>query len=577
MGATRANPITIEVVRNAVVAYADEMANVLCKSAYNMMIYEVRDYCCGLLDTSGRTISQNRGGLPIFLADLGTAVEDGIARYGLDGFAEGDVVVMNHGQICGQHLNNVVVYAPCFHRGQIIGFAANRAHWVDVGGARQGFGSNATTDIYSEGLQLRSLKIYRAGQLDETLYQILRDNVRYPDASIGDLRAQIASCQVGARRYAELVARYGRAVVERCVNTIWDQAERAARLVVERIPDGVYAAESALDNDGRTLDIPLRIKVRVVVTGSTMKVDFSEMNPQVPSPLNSGRSGGIAAARVAFKALTSPSLDVNEGCFRPLEVELPEGTMLSARPPAALGQWSIALPTVIDTILKALAPALPDLVPAAHKGDMGGCSFFGFYDDGSRFLLMNIFGGGWGGRPHEDGESASVSVCQGDVRNTPVELQEIKYPFIIERHALRPDSGGAGKYRGGLGVELTYRCLRACRGNINFDRSVTPPWGLHGGRPGAVSKAVIERTDGSRQTVHKATDVEFNAGDRITFLTAGGGGYGEPAARSRAAIAHDLAMGFVSPESALRDYGYRPDEPAESLPRLMAYPQGGPT
>ena len=177
--------------------------------------------------------------------------------------------------------------------------------------------------------------------------------------------------------------------------------------MVEKIPDGDYEAESFLDNDGRTLDKPLRVKVKVHVRGSQMTVDFSEMNPQVPGPLNSGRVGGIAGARVAFKALTSPDLDVNEGCFRPLDVVLPEGTMLSAKPPSALGLWSIALPTVIDTILKALAPAVPHLVPAAHKGDMGGCSFFGFRDDGSRFLLMNIFGGGWGGRPNEDGEDAA--------------------------------------------------------------------------------------------------------------------------------------------------------------------------
>ena len=189
-------------------------------------------------------------------------------------------------------------------------------------------------------------------------------------------------CQLGARRYAELIARYGRETVEACIAKVWDQAEAAARAVVEKIPDGDYEAESFLDNDGRTLDKPLRVKVKVQVRGSQMTVDFSEMNPQVPGPLNSGRSGGIAGARVAFKALTSPDLDVNEGCFRPLEVILPEGTMLSAKPPSALGLWSIALPTVIDTILKALAPAVPHLIPAAHKGDMGGCSFFGFRDDG---------------------------------------------------------------------------------------------------------------------------------------------------------------------------------------------------
>src|SRR5262245_32343478 len=555
-----AHPITVEVVRNAIVAYADEMANALSKAAYNMMIYEVRDYCCGLIDTQARMISQNRGGLPIFLADLGVAVADGIARYGLDGFQPGDVIVMNQAEVCGQHLNNVVVYSPCFHGGELVGFAANRAHWVDIGGLHQGFGSTATTDIYCEGLQIRSLKIYEAGKRNETLWQIIRDNVRYPDASLGDLRAQIASCQLGARRYAELLARYGRETVEACIAKVWDQAELAARRVVESIPDGRYEAESFLDNDGRNLDKPLRVKVEV--KGSRRTVDFSEMNPQVPSPLNSGRSGGIAAARVAFKALTSPDLDVNEGCFRPLEVVLPEGTMLSAKPPAALGRWSVALPTVIDTILKALSPAVPHLVPAAHKGDMGGCSFFGFRPDGTRYLLMNIFGGGWGGRPNEDGESASVSVCQGDVRNTPVELQEIKYPVLIDAHTFRSDSGGAGRFRGGLGLEVSYRMLQACRANINCERTVDPPWGLHGGRPAATNSAIVRHAaDGSEQVVLKGTEIPLAAGDVVTFFTAGGGGYGNPKERAPDAVRRDVAEGLISAEAALALYGGATKEP----------------
>ena len=196
--AAEAHPITVEVVRNSIVAYADEMANALCKAAYNMMIYEVRDFCCGLIDTQGRMISQNRGGLPIFLADLGIAVEDGIRRYGLDGFKPGDIMIMNHGEVCGQHLNNVVIYAPCFFEGEIVGFAASRAHWVDIGGMRIGFGSSATTEIFAEGIQMRSLKIYEEGRRNETLWQIINDNLRFPEAALGDMRAQIACCQLGA-------------------------------------------------------------------------------------------------------------------------------------------------------------------------------------------------------------------------------------------------------------------------------------------------------------------------------------------------------------------------------------------
>ncbi len=553
------HPITLEVVRNGLVACAEDMATALCKSAYNMMIYEVRDYCCGLIDTEGRMVSQNAGGLPIFLADLGAAVLDGIERYGLDGFEPGDVIIMNHAYICGQHLNNIVIYTPCFFEGRVVAFAANRAHWVDVGGTRVGFGSYGTNEIFQEGLQFRSLKLYEAGKRSEAIWQILEDNLRFPESSLGDLRAQMASCRMGERRITELFSRYGADTVRDCVERIWDQAEAEVREIVSGFPDGVYKAASRLDNDGRNLDVPLDIKVTVTIEGSTMTVDYSDMNPQVPTPLNSGYSGGLAAARVAFKCLTQPDAPVNEGGFRPLTLISPEGTLVNARPPAAIGLWSIALPTVIDTILKALAPALPDRIPAAHKGDMGGCSFYGYREgDGKRFLLMNIFGGGWGGRPTGDGESAAVSICQGDVRNVPIEVQETNFPFLIERFALRQDSGGAGEHRGGLGVEITYRCLQATVANINMERILEAPWGLYGGAPARVNKAIIRRADGTEREVAKETNIQLEAGDLVIFLTAGGGGYGEAAARDPAKIEADLRAGLISAQAAADDYGFVP-------------------
>ena len=321
--ATRArsvNPITQEVVTHSLIAYAEEMALALCKSAYNMMIYEVRDFCCGLIDVEGRMICQNEGGLPIFLADLGLAVQDGIERYGLDGFAPGDVVIMNHAGVCGQHLNNVVVYTPCFHQGKVVAFAANRAHWVDVGGLRTGFGNVQTYEIFHEGIQMRSIKLYEAGRRNDGVWQMIQDNIRFPQASLGDLRDQIAACQLGARRLAELHQRYALETVNDCIAQAWDQAEAQARAVVAAMPDGRYSAESRLDSDGRRLDVPLRVKVTVEIKGSDFTIDYSEMNEQVPGPLNSGFSGGLSAARVAFKILTMPRAPVNEGCFRPLKL-----------------------------------------------------------------------------------------------------------------------------------------------------------------------------------------------------------------------------------------------------------------
>jgi N-methylhydantoinase B len=548
------DPVTLEVVRYGVVAAADDMAAVLCKTAYNMMIYEVHDFCCGLIDTRGRMISQNRGGLPIFLADLGVAIEDGIAKYGLDGFAPNDVLIMNHGGVCGQHLNNVAVYTPCFHHGRLFAFAANRAHWVDIGGSRVGFGSNQTTEIYQEGLQFRSIKLHDSGVPNEGVLQIIRDNVRFPDSVLGDLRAQIACCRLGERRVAELADRYGWDTVTDCIETIWDQAEAQTRAVVTRIPDGRYCAESFLDNDGRELDKPLRVKVTVDVHGSDMTMDFSEMNPQVAGPLNSGYSGGLAAARVAYKCLTLPEAPVNEGSFRALQLVLPEGTFLSARSPAAIGQWSVMLPTVVDTTLKALAPALPDRVPAAHKGDMGGYSIYGQDERGRRFVLLNMTGGGWGGHFDSDGQDASVSICQGDVRNIPIEVQEAMYPVRIDHFKLRTDSGGPGKYRGGLGIDTRIRCLVPCRINVNLDRTKCPPWGLAGGLQGETNMGLIERADGAQEVIYKGTNVPLAPGDTVTFRTAGGGGYGDPKERQPDRVTADLREGLISAVAAYSIY-----------------------
>lgn len=548
----RVDPATLEIVRGALVACANEMAMVLSRTAYNTMIFEVQDYCIGVIDPAGRLIAQNSGGLPIFLADMGVAVMDGIEKYGLSGFEPGDAIIMNAPYVCGQHLNNIVVYSPCFVGDRLVAFPAVRAHWLDIGGSRVGFGSVETTEIYQEGLQLRSIKIYRGGKLDGNIWQIISDNIRFPESSLGDLRAQLAACRLGERRLVELFERYGVDTVNACIEEMWDQSERLARAAVAGIPDGAYAAESYLDNDGQELDKTVPVKVTVRVRGEEMEVDFSEVAGQVKGPINCGPSGGIAAARVAFKALTVPSQPVDEGCFRPLRVILPPGKFLSAGPPAPLGLWSIPLPTVIDTVLAALAPAVPERIPAAHKGEMGGFALYGTDEaTGRRYVCLNMTGGGWGGRPHGDGPSAVVSICQGDVRNTPIELLEARYPLFFEHFSLRPDSGGAGRFRGGLGVDLAVRARYPAAVNFNLERTKCPPWGLWGGAPGSVGEARVERPNASRsESVTKRTRYRIVPEDRVVFLTAGGGGWGDPLERDPEAFARDIAEGYISPEKA---------------------------
>jgi N-methylhydantoinase B len=531
------------------------MSAVLKKTAYNMMIYEVQDYCVSVLDDEGRTMAQNEGALPIFLADLGVAVQDGIEVYGKENIHPGDVFLVNHPEICGQHLNNMAVYTPFFWEGKLRCFLAVRAHWIDVGGGSTGFGSSMTRDVYEEGLQVRSVKIYDAGRPNTEVLRLIEDNIRFPESSMGDLRAQIACCRTGEERLAEICRKYGAGLFEKAVRQIWDQTDRLVRESVRAIPDGVYSASSFLDDDGRDFNKTIPINVRVEVHGDELTIDFSEVADQVPGFINCGASGGMAAARVAFKALTSPKSEVNEGSFRALRVVLPPGKLLSAKRPAPIGGWSLSLPTVLDTILRALAPVLPERIPAAHKGDMGGYAIFGVHPKtGRRYVCQNIIGGGWGGRPFEDGASSAVSMCQGDVKNTPIELQELYYPLLYERHAFRPDSGGAGKFRGGIGVEVRVKALNEMLVSRNTDRLKCPPWGLFGGAEGQTNQTLLERNGREERLPGKFSHLLVHRGETVAFLTAGGGGYGEPSERDSSAVRSDVDLGYVSRQQALEDY-----------------------
>ncbi|HKX51665.1 MAG TPA: hydantoinase B/oxoprolinase family protein, partial [Candidatus Binatia bacterium] len=334
----------------------------------------------------------------------------------------------------------------------------------------------------------------------------------------------------------------------RCVRTIWNQSEALAREHVARMTPGNYQAEALFDSDGVNLDRPVPLKVKVVVAGGEMTIDFSDISDQVPGSINSGQSGAVAAARVAFKSLVAPFSPIDEGCFRPLKIVIPEGKILSATPPSPVGNWSRTLPTVIDLILKALAPSMPNKIAAGHKGDMGGYAFFGTNPrTGRKFLCQTIMGGGWGGRAHEDGENATVSMCQGDVQNAPVEMQEIYYPVLVEHHRLREASGGRGKFRGGLGIEISVHVLCDAFTNINVERQRTAPWGLFGGENGAAAKALVKQSpEDPGSWLTKKPNYSLKKGGSVTFFTGGGGGYGSAKERPCDLVERDRRLGYVS-------------------------------
>ena len=553
---SKLDPVTLEVIRNALPAIANEMAADLQRTSYNMMIYEVRDFCTALLAPNGDLVSQNVGGVSHFVADLGVIVVDGMKRYGAEGFKPGDVIITNHQAVAGQHLNNIVIYMPYFFQGELLMFAMVRAHWIDIGGMSTGFGAGPTVaDPWQEGLQLDQIKIYEEGKLDEKMYRVLRDNIRFPESSLGDMKSQMAACRLGTRRLDELLTKYGKDTVLNGISHIFDETEQKCRNVVARLPDGVYEANGSLDDDGLIKDDPVKLHAKVTVKDGHMVIDLSGCSGERKAAINSRT---LAGARVAYKALTAPLEPVNEGSFRALDVIIPEGNIMMARFPAPMSGWSAVVPTVVDTIVAALAPAMPDRVPAGHHGLLGGAMvFFGNHPQtGKRFVVQSLEGGGWGGRPMEDGESGTVSVCQGDVRNGSIEGIELKCPVLVEARAMRADSCGAGKYRGGLGLDVRVRNL--VEGRWNFEhtkRQKCPPWGLWNGKPGEFGGYLMRLPGEQDFTPMRGAHVAVPIGSEAIVRTGGGGGWGDPLERDPKAVQHDVAEEFISAEAALRDYG----------------------
>jgi N-methylhydantoinase B len=555
--ATKLNPVTLEVVRNALPAIANEMAADLHRTSYNMMIYEVRDFCTALVAPDGALVSQNVGGVSHFVADLGVIITDGMEQHGgADGFKPDDVIITNHQRVAGQHLNNIVIYMPFFFEGELLMFSVVRAHWIDIGGTSTGFGAGSSVvDPWMEGLQLDQLKIYEAGKPNPVILKILRDNIRFPDSSLGDMRSQIAACRLALRRLDELFRKFGRDTMMESIAHVFEETETRCRNVVATFPDGVYEAESFYDLPVPDRPTRLRLHAKVTVDHGAMTIDLSGCAGEQRLAVN---SRSFAAARVAYKNLTAPLEPVNEGSFGALTVIIPEGNVMMARYPAPMASWSGILPTVVDTIITALAPAIPDRVPAAHHGLLGGSVvFFGVNPKtGKRFVVQSLEGGGWGGRPHEDGESGSVSICQGDVRNGTLEGIELKNPVLVEERTLRRDSGGAGKFRGGLGIDLRVRNLVEGRWNLSGEnRKSCPPWGILEGKPGDTASYLL-RTPGDNEFAKKnAYRHPVETDSEVIVRTGGGGGWGDPLDREPDLVRWDVIEGLVSPEAALADYG----------------------
>lgn len=563
------NPVFLEIVRHALQSVPDEIESDLTRTAYSPLVYEYKDYAMGMVDASGRLISLCRGGIPIFLANvLGEVVKDGLEIYGTSGLRPGDVILSNYPQSTGQHINHLVMYTPVFsrlERDKVLAFSVVLVHCVDIGGRYVGSSiANDTTEIFQEGIQLRTVKLESAGVPVEEIYRIIRYNTRFPDAVMGDIAAQLAACKKAAVLFSRILDKYGEVEVFDAITTIWDQSEAQARAAVRSFPNGTYRASSFLDNDGVDLNRRIEINVAVHVEDDNFTVDLSDVSPELKGPMNSGRNGGgMTAARIAFRYLTSAGDMTNEGSFRPLKVILPDGRFLSAGPRAPMARYSTPLPTVIDTIIRAVAAAVPERGCAGHHGNFGVHRFHGRHPaTGTLFSHLDTAQGGWGASARGDGAGPFKTSAHSDTRDIPIEVVEALYPLRIEYLRFRQDSAGPGRYRGGLGVEKQCLVLAPCSVTVTFERFHCPPWGVAGGLDGRPGYGQITKASTSPSgEILKASEVPLAVGDRVTIRTGGGGGWGPPGERAIEAVEQDLREGYISRAGALRDYGVNPDAP----------------
>ncbi len=551
----KTDPVTVELVRNSLIAATEEMKSVLMRTSYNMIIYEALDFTVGLFDRKGDTLSIGLG-LPMFIRGMSNTVKAKIDYWGYKGIEPGDILLTNDAYTTGAHLNHLTFSIPIFHGGRIVAFSTCMAHWQDIGGILNGM----TYDIYSEGLQVPHVKYHERGKLNRDVRDFIRMNVRRPDRAMGDLEAQLSACRVGVKHMEALLARHGAAEVQASLDDIMAQSEAEARLQVAAIPDGVYEAESQMDDDGVDIGKPVPIRVKVTVKGDEMTVDLSGVSPQVKGFYNS--NAGVACAQVAFKCLALPGdYPINDGGFRPLKVILPPGTVVSALHPAPYRVWMTYPMTVVDTIFKALAPAIPERVIAGHHADLLTANINGIHPrDGRLWLYLGgLIGGGWGAKSGEDGMNGTICMNDGDTHNGPSEQVENKFPLLVHRYELRGDSGGAGRWRGGLGTEVEVEALAPVNYMTRSDRVVNPPWGLNGGKHAQGNRIAIRRNGELTVFPGGKVDTRLAKGDAYIMSTGGGGGFGDPRERPLEALKRDVRQGYVSPESAWKDYGVRFD------------------
>jgi N-methylhydantoinase B len=546
------DPVTFEVLRMALDAIADEMAYAIVRSARSTMIKDCMDYSASLCTAQGDLIAQAVN-IPVMMCSTPDALAPTIGKLGAT-LVPGDCIILSDPYEGGSHLPDIFLFMPIFWHGRLVAFASTCAHHADVGGMVPGSGSSDATEIFQEGLRIPIVKLYERGRPNEALYELILRNVRFPQMLRGDLEAQRSACLIGERGIHRLVERYGVETVTGAMAALLDYSERIVREEIRAMPDGVYEFTDYVDEDGMDPD-PVPIRLKLGIRGDRVIADFSESARQVRGSINCSLSVTKASTYTAVKCFCRQPFPPNSGFFRPIEVIAPEGSLLNVAFPGATFMRGLTIYRINNVLFGALARAMPERAIAADEGGTSIVVMEGRDTEGERFLYMETISGAWGARANADGIDCASNVT-GLQSNTPVEVLETEYPIEVVEYGFVPDSGGAGRYRGGLSLLREYRFL-AERGTLQMraDRVRFPPYGLYGGRPGGRSANWLDPHGANVRLESKVKNRTLGRGDVVRHVLAGGGGYGWPFERDVAAVVEDVRDGKVTVAAARREYG----------------------
>jgi N-methylhydantoinase B len=544
---------TVEVVRNYLISVAEEMRVTLIRTAFNPVIYEVLDFGISVYDARLELVAEAPG-VTRFVGANDYAIRKGIDYLGVENLEPGDVVVLNYPYWNSAHTYDATVFSGVFPPGadRPAGYLVVRAHWLDLGAKDPGYVLDST-DMHQEGLIFPGTKVVKAGSPDRQILELIRFNSRMPDAVLGDLNAQIAAIRTGERRLLELIAKFGQETVDSCVEAILDHGERTARRELAKFPEGTWVASDWIDGDGIS-DDPIRLQVRVTIGEGGFEVDWDGSAPATRGPVNMPFGSTISTCRMAFKALTCPHEPTNAGQMRPLRVRAEPGTLMHAVYPApTFTLWTGMV--ALELIFKALAQGVPERLAASSGGEVPGYMMVGIHPETRRlFAVSNGEAIGWGAAPDHDGSDILNHLCQTVVRNTPIEVMEAKTTMFFERAEVVTDSGGPGRFRGGVGLRRDIGFLGPGEVVTVSKKTTSPPWALEGGCP-STPNTLIAYADSSRERRVSTERIRVEPGDRFRVMGAGGGGRGDPRTRDPAAVREDVIEGFVSAEAAGAIYG----------------------